>query len=38
MKMEFRIAARCAVKLLLVFCQEGSQVSAGQYLIVIEAA
>jgi urea carboxylase len=38
MKMEFPIAAPCAGKVQQVFCQEGSQVSAGQGLMVLEAA
>jgi len=37
-KMEFPVAAPCAGKVLQVFCREGSQVSAGQDLIVLEAA
>jgi acetyl/propionyl-CoA carboxylase alpha subunit len=38
MRMEFPVAAPCAGKVLQVFCREGSQVSAGQDLIVLEAA
>jgi urea carboxylase len=38
MKMEFPIPAPCAGKVLQVFCREGSQVSAGQDLLVLEAA
>jgi biotin carboxyl carrier protein len=35
---EFPVAAPCAGKVLQVFCREGSQVSSGQDLIVLEAA
>ncbi|MBI3530659.1 MAG: biotin/lipoyl-binding protein [Betaproteobacteria bacterium] len=38
MKKKFPIAVPCDGKVLQVFCQEGSQVSAGQDLIVLEAA
>lgn len=38
MKMEFPVAAPCAGKVLQVFCREGSQVTAGQDLFVLEAA
>jgi urea carboxylase len=38
MKMEFSVEAPCAGKVLQVFCREGSQVSAGQDLVVLETA
>jgi len=38
MKMEFAVEAPCAGKVLQVFCHEGSQVSAGQDLLVLESA
>jgi urea carboxylase len=38
MELAFPIAAPCSGKVLQMFCQEGSQVAAGQDLIVLEAA
>jgi len=38
MKMEINVAAPCSGRVLQLFCREGGQVTAGQDLVVIEAA